>query len=268
VRRFAVVGSPIAHSRSPQIFAVLARATGVALTYARVELTPAAFGAAFAAARDDADGWNVTAPHKAAALAAADAVDPDARIVGAANVITFRDGRATASNTDVGGVRALLRSRRIDARGATVSVVGAGGAARATVVALAQEGAARIVVANRTVERAQALVAGLRDAAGATVLTAGDPVPGSAIVINATSDGAAVAGATAACAAGGWCVDLQYAPAPTPFVRAARATGRQAVNGTPMLVAQALATFRLWFGDVALDEADVTAQLAEIVEAV
>ena len=248
-KRFAVVGQPIAHSRSPEIFAALSRAAGIPLGYERLELTPEGFAASFAAARTSYDGWNVTAPHKARALAAADAVTDDARVVGAANVVTFRDGRATAANTDVGGVIALLRSRGIDPADAVATVLGAGGAARATVLALAQSGARRVVVANRTEARARELIAALRSAAGATDLVAGAPEP-SAIVVNATSDGGAVAADVAACAPGGWCVDLQYKPAETPFVRAARAAGRNAVNGTGMLVAQAIATFHLWYAGV------------------
>jgi shikimate dehydrogenase len=147
-----------------------------------------------------------------------------------------------------------------------VSVLGAGGAARATVLALAHGGARRVIVANRTPERAQALIADLRAACGATALEAGEPIVGSAIVINATSDGGAVAAAVAACAAGGTCVDLQYKPSETPFVHAARAAGRRAINGTPMLVAQALATFRIWFGNVDFP-AGVEARLGTIVEA-
>jgi shikimate dehydrogenase len=248
-KRFAVVGMPIAHSRSPEIFAALSRAAGIPLVYERLELTPDGFAAAFSEARETFDGWNVTAPHKARALAAADAASDDALTVGAANVVTFRDGYATASNTDVGGVIALLRSRAIEPAGAVATVLGAGGAARATVLALAQLGARRIVVANRTPDRARELVAALTPAAGATDLVAAKPEP-SAIVVNATSDGAAVADAVALCLPGGWCVDLQYKPALTPFVRAARAAGRNAVNGTPMLVAQAVATFALWYGGV------------------
>jgi shikimate dehydrogenase len=264
-KRFAVVGQPIAHSRSPEIFAALAQAAGIALSYERLELTPAGFAAAFAEARTTFDGWNVTAPHKARALAAADTVSDDARTVGAANVVTFRDGRAAAANTDVGGVTALLRSRGIEPAGAVATVLGAGGAARATVLALAQAGARRVVVANRTPERARELIAALRPAAGAADLVAGPPEP-SAIVVNATSDGAAVAGAVAACAPRGWCVDLQYKPADTPFVRAARAAGRNAVNGTPMLVAQAIATFHLWYDGVRFAR-DVERELTRLVEA-
>jgi shikimate dehydrogenase len=249
LKRFAVVGQPIAHSRSPEIFAALSRAAALPLHYERLELTPEGFADAFARARSTYDGWNVTAPHKARA----------------ANVVTFRDGRAYAANTDVGGVIALLRSRGIDARDATVTVLGAGGAARATVLALAQCGARRVVVANRTLARARELTAALRAAAGATVLHAGDAEP-SAIVINATSDGGAVAAAVACCTPGGWCVDLQYKPADTPFVRAARAAGRNAVNGTAMLVAQALATFALWYGDVPL-AAGIVHELTALVEA-
>lgn len=264
-KRFAVVGQPIAHSRSPEIFAALARAAGIPLSYERLELTPDGFAAAFAAARTTFDGWNVTAPHKARALAAADTASADATTVGAANVVTFREGRASAANTDVGGVIALFRSRGIDVTGVTATVLGAGGAARATVLALAQSGARRVVVANRTPERARELIAALRPAAGATELVAGAPEV-SAVVVNATSDGAAVAAATAACAPGGWCVDLQYKPALTPFVAAARAAGRNAVNGTPMLVAQAIATFHLWYDGVRFAH-DVESELTRLVEA-
>jgi shikimate dehydrogenase len=129
-----------------------------------------------------------------------------------------------------------------------VTLLGAGGAARATVLALAQMGAQRIVVSNRTIDRARALIADLQSAAGPTELLAGAPVA-SSVVINATSDGGAVAAAVEACVPGGWCVDLQYKPADTPFVRAARAAGHNAVNGSHMLVAQAIATFYLWYGD-------------------
>lgn len=247
-KRFAVVGQPIAHSRSPEIFDALARAAGVTLAYERVALAPDDFDAAFADARENFDGWNVTAPHKARALASADTVSNDARIVGAANVVTFREGKAHAANTDVGGVISLLRSRRIDPTGKVVTVLGAGGAARATVVALGQLDAKRIVIANRTLEHAQRLVEDLSAQVSGAELVAAAPVV-SHLVINATSNGAAVIDAVAACMPGGWCVDLQYKPVDTPFVQAARAAGRNAANGSFMLVAQAIATFYLWYGD-------------------
>jgi len=265
-KRFAVVGQPIAHSRSPEIFEALSRASGVPLSYERLELAPEDFAAAFSDARENFDGWNVTAPHKARALASADTVSDDARTVGAANVVTFRDGEAFAANTDVGGVIALLRSRKIDPAGQTVTVLGAGGAARATVAALVQMRAQRITIANRTVERARALIDDLRASAGSVELAAGVPAA-SSIVINATSDGAAVADAVEACVPGGWCVDLQYKPSDTPFVRAARAAGRQAVNGAYMLVAQAIATFYLWYGDDVRFGRNVENELTALVEA-
>jgi shikimate dehydrogenase len=265
-KRFAVVGHPIAHSRSPEIFAALSAASGIPLTYERIELTAHEFGAAFAHARATFDGWNVTAPHKARAIAAADDVTHDADVVGAANVVVFRHGRAHAANTDVGGVTALLAYAGAPVHGANVTVLGAGGAARATVLALAQGGAATVTVHNRTPEHAHLLIDDLCRSVGRTALLAGAVDEGSSIVINATSNGAAVASAVAACAPDGWCIDLQYKPTETPFVRAARAAGRRAINGTPMLVAQAIATFRIWFGDVPFDDS-VESQLAALVEA-
>jgi shikimate dehydrogenase len=265
-RRFAVVGQPISHSRSPEIFAALSRASGVPLSYERLELAPEEFYRAFADAREDYDGWNVTAPHKARALANADSASDEARLVGAANVISFREGAAFATNTDVNAVIALLRSRGIDPAGQIVSVLGAGGAARSTVVALTRMGARRIVIANRTRERAEALVADLRVAAGDTELIAALPIP-SAVVINATSDGAAVARYVAGHSPGGWAVDLQYKPSDTAFMQAARAAGLNAVNGAYMLVAQALATFYLWYGDDVRFSRALEAELTALVEA-
>jgi shikimate dehydrogenase len=240
--------------------------SGVPLSYERLELSPEDFDAAFADARENFDGWNVTAPHKARALANADTVTDDARMVGAANVITFRGGEAFAANTDVGGVIALLRSRNIDPAGHVITLLGAGGAARAAVVALVHMGAKRIVIANRTIERARELIRDLQPSARATELIAGDPVA-SNVVINATSNGAAVTDAAGACMPGGWCVDLQYKPVDTPFVQAARAAGRNAVNGTHMLVAQAIATFYLWYGDDVRFGRDAEAELTTLVEA-
>jgi len=265
-KRFAVVGQPIAHSRSPEIFAALSRASGIPLSYERLELTPEQFAAAFDDARENFDGWNVTAPHKGRALAGADVVSYDARTVGAANVITFRDGRAEATNTDVGGFKELLRSRGIDPAGQAVTLLGSRGAARSAVVALAQLGAQQITIANRTLERARALIADLQDAAGATKLQAGNPAA-APLVINATSDGAAVTGAVLVCTRNGWCVDLQYKPTDTPFVLAARAAGHNAVNGTHMLVAQAIATFYLWYGGDVRFGRTAEAELTALVEA-
>lgn len=267
MKRLAVVGRTVAHSRSPQIFAALSAASGIPLVYERLEVAPDDFERAFDEARDRYDGWNVAAPHRERALDAADAASPNARAVGAANVLTFGGGRSLASNTDVEGVIALFRSRGIDPAGRCATLLGAGGAARAAALALRDLGATRVVIANRTPERAERLISELAPAMGRTLLLAGD-VEVAPLAINATSDGAAVAGAVRSCTAGGWCVDLQCRPSETPFVRAARDAGRHAVNGTAMLVAQAIATFRIWFGDgVALDAGRIGPALARIVEA-
>jgi shikimate dehydrogenase len=266
VKQFAVVGHPVAHSRSPEIFAALSAASGIALSYERLDVEPAEFAALFAWANAAFDGWNVTAPYKTLAIAAADTVTRDAAIVGAANVVTFREGRSAAANTDVAGVTALFAHAGIDPSGATATVLGAGGAARAAVLALARGGATSITVVNRTASNARALVDDLRAPAGATVLLVGEVDDGSSIVINATSNGAAVTYAIGACAPDGWCVDLQYKPSPTPFVQAARDAGRPVVDGSYMLVAQALATFRIWFGDVTF-AGDVESELTALVEA-
>jgi len=101
-------------------------------------------------------GVNVTIPHKQAALRVADEATPTALAVGAANTLTFEDGRIEADNTDAGGFLAALDT---NVEGVTAVVLGAGGAARAVVWALKDAGAAHVLVWNRTEARARALAA-------------------------------------------------------------------------------------------------------------
>jgi shikimate dehydrogenase len=256
-RRAAVIGHPVAHSRSPALFARFAAASGIALNYDAVDVAPAELAATLARWRDDAAfvGCNVTLPHKERALALADRVEPAARACGAANVLT-RDGNAlVADNTDVAAVEAALARSGVALRGARVAVLGAGGAARAVAEAARRSGAARIVIAARDAERAAALAADF----GATARSL-DEVPLSDVYVNATPVGMqgqpqrsllphdAPPGASA--------FDLVYVPEETVFLNDARARGLRTVTGTAMFLEQAAATFEKWFG-VAPSLADV-----------
>jgi shikimate dehydrogenase len=152
--RLAVLGHPVAHSRSPamQNAALAALGLGEEWRYEAIDVAPEEFEARVRAMPAEGfAGANVTVPHKTAAFALADASSEGARRIGAANTLVFDAGQVQAHNTDAGGlIAALPRSPR----GARALVLGAGGAARAAIWALRSEGAV-VDIWNRTVTRAQ-----------------------------------------------------------------------------------------------------------------
>jgi shikimate dehydrogenase len=251
VRRAAVIGHPVAHSRSPALFARFAAASGIALAYEAIDVPPDELAATLARWRTLPEfvGCNVTLPHKERALALADRVEPSALACGAANVLT-RDGDAlVADNTDVAGVEAALAQHGVALRGARVAILGAGGAARAVAEAARRSGAARITVAARNLDRAAAVAAAFGAFACAL-----DDVPRADLYVNATPVGMEgqpqLSLLPANAPPGAAAFDLVYVPEDTPFLIDARARGLRTVTGTAMFVAQAAATFERWFGFV------------------
>jgi shikimate dehydrogenase len=255
-RVFAILGDPVAHSLSPAFqnaaFRHLAlNAVYVALRCAAAELPGLLRGVALAGG-----GGNVTVPHKSIAAAALDHPSDTVVRTGACNTYWGRDGRVHGDNTDVAGVRAAVRALLGRApAGASVLLVGAGGAASAAVCALADEGAARIAVVNRTPERAAALAHRFRtsrlriDVAGSV-----DDVRGERfdLAINGTSLGLkpedpSPLGPAMAHGLVSAALDLVYAPGETAWTRAMRAAGLPAADGREMLIQQGAAAFRRWF---------------------
>ena len=162
--RAGVLGASLAHSRSPEIFAWLARATDTNIAYERFERPQGNVAALLAAMRRDAAyvGCNVTIPYKELAATLVDRCSRTAAVVGAVNVVARRaDGTLDGHNTDVTGILATLDAHDVQLRGKRACVLGAGGAAAAVVYALAGRAPADVVIVNRTAERAEALVARL-----------------------------------------------------------------------------------------------------------
>lgn len=247
--RAGVLGASLAQSRSPEIFAWLARATETNIAYERFERPAGDVAPLFAAMRRDAAyvGCNVTIPYKERAAQLVDRCSLTASIVGAVNVVARRsDGTLDGHNTDVRGVLATLDRAAIDLRGVRACVLGAGGAAAAVVYALAQRGPAEIVVVNRTAARADALVTRFHKHLPGLVLRA-DAAPNGAfaLVVDATPG----SGLHVQIEPDGWAIDLKYGRMPAPFLAQARERGIRTCDGLPMLVAQALATYEIWFRD-------------------
>ena len=252
-----VMGWPVAHSKSPLIFAHWFIETGVEGAYVRLATRPDDFAEVFRALpKAGFRGVNITLPHKLDALELADDASPAARAIGAANTIRFEaDGRVHADNTDGYGFIENLRDGAPSWNAAVgpALVLGAGGASRAVIHALLEAGAPAIRLANRSRDKAEALAAHfgrrieLVDWAARDAATAG-----AATIVNTTSLGMtgkpplelslSDAPATALV------TDIVYAPLETPLLLAARARGLAIVDGLGMLLHQARPGFRAWFG--------------------
>jgi shikimate dehydrogenase len=270
VSRFALLGDPVAHSKSPAMHAAAYRALGLRHTYEALRVAPADLARYVDMLRAGTfQGFNVTVPHKRAVLAHVDRLDTSAGLCAAANTLTLAGGAVVAHNTDAPALAAELRLLASGvARWADVSalVLGTGGAARAAIVALAVDlGVARVVVRGRA-EEAE-LLAEMRPllaGAGAATRLEADPWSASAarehdvaVVVQATSAGmhgadpgdvAASAVAWAALPAHAVALDVVYAPTETPFLRAASSRGLRAANGLGMLARQGALALELWLG--------------------
>ncbi|AOB33352.1 shikimate dehydrogenase [Bordetella sp. H567] len=259
--RYAVIGNPVAHSRSPRIHALFGEQTGIVLEYGLLPAPPDGFAAAVRGFFDSQGrGLNVTVPFKEQAWSlAAPHLSDRARLAGAVNTLWMRDGVLHGCNTDGVGLVADLRRLGAELAGARVLMAGAGGAARGVLQPLAEAGCARIHIVNRTPERAHALAAEWLRATGAAspAVSAGglsEAHKGGPwdVVINATASslGDAAPDLPAGLYAdGALAYDMMYGAQPTPFMRQAEADGAAATaDGLGMLVGQAAESFFIWHG--------------------
>jgi shikimate dehydrogenase len=247
--RYAVVGNPVAQSRSPQIHAEFARATGQDLEYGRIEAPLDAFERIVEAFRaEGGKGLNVTVPFKEAAFRYCRKVTPRAQAAQVVNTLVFSGPEVFGDITDgVGLVTDLTRNLAFQLVRKSLLLMGAGGAAQGVVQALLDAGVSRVVVANRTVSRARTL------AARHGVEACGyDELEGQSfdVVVNATSAGLANEAPrlpASAFGAGTLAYDMVYGR-DTPFLAQARSAGARAADGLGMLVEQAAESFFVWRG--------------------
>ncbi|MCL1960762.1 MAG: shikimate dehydrogenase [Desulfovibrionaceae bacterium] len=260
--RYAVIGHPIAHSKSPLIHGLFAQATGQDMRYEAIDggAEAGGFGRALAAFRAAGGrGVNVTLPFKLEALAAAGEASDDARLAGAANALRFDGDRVQACNFDgIGLARDIEVNLGLPLAGRRVLLLGAGGAARGALLPLARAGARRIAIANRTAAKAASLARELAPhLPGSCILSGGalaDLPAGETfdLVLNATS--ASLSAGTPAVppgafAPGALAYDMVYGQGLTPFLQLAQAAGATRVaDGAGMLVEQAAEAFAWWRG--------------------
>jgi shikimate dehydrogenase len=262
MKRLAVLGHPVSHSRSPAMQNAALEALGLAgdWVYEALDIEPGEFAdRTRELPGQDFVGANVTIPHKEAALALADEASEAAERIGAANTLSFRGGGIRADNTDATGLLAAL-PKPVEGIGALV--LGAGGSARAAVWALAEQGAA-VSVWNRSPERADELVRDLAQAG------AGTPAEGRLRAVAAEQVGSNGYGLIVNCTAIGMrdedpfdflpldperldadivLVDLVYAGSESRLVEEARRRGATVVEGLEVLVRQGADSLRIWTG--------------------
>jgi len=257
--RYAVIGQPVAHSKSPWIHAQFALATRQDLDYGRIEAPLGGFVRAADEFRaGGGKGLNVTLPFKEDAYQYCAQLSPRARDARAVNTIRF-GAENFGDNTDGVGLVRDLANLGAELRGSRVLVMGAGGAARGVVGALVEAGVAGLTIANRTESRAREVATRFRgvSASGYEALQ-----PEFDFVINATSAG--LAGESPGVPLdvlrrAKLAYDMVYGRE-TPFLAAARAAGVRASDGLGMLVEQAAESFLVWRG-VRPDTAPVLREL-------
>lgn len=255
---YAVMGNPVAHSKSPLIHAEFAEQTGQAIRYRTIQVDPGGFDQAvgnfFA---HGGKGLNITVPFKQEAWRLADNLSERARLSGAVNTLKpEQDGKILGDNTDgIGLVRDLKNNLGIDLLGKNILLLGAGGAARGVLSPLLEEQPARLVIANRTGSRARELVEQYNQSMHKSSLVEGigfDELDGKPfdVVINATSaslGGKLPAVPVESIANAEIVYDMMYGKEPTPFLLWAKQQGAQQISdGLGMLVEQAAESFYIW----------------------
>jgi shikimate dehydrogenase len=275
--RYAVIGNPVGHSKSPFIHARFAEQTGEPIEYTHL-LAPVDAFVPHVRAFIEAGGrgLNVTVPFKLEAHALATKLSPRAAAAGAVNTLRFESGEIHGDNTDgFGLVRDIEVNLAIPLKDARVLLLGAGGAARGVVLPMLERGPHTLTIVNRTAAKAGALVDQFSTAAFAAGcrLTGGGVAaiePGAYdVVINATAgslDAALPECDERAFGADTLAYDVMYGAQPTVFMRHAQTLGARAADGLGMLVEQAAESFYIWRG-VRPDGAPVLAELRQMLSA-
>ena len=252
--RYAVIGQPISHTKSPLIHGLFAEVTGQDLQYSAIEGSLDDFTGDVRRFRDSgARGMNVTAPFKLQAFELADVCSARATLAKACNALKFADGKIYAENFDgIGLLRDIQTNLELPLAGLNVLVLGAGGAVRGALLPLLEAGPARLVIANRDQAKAHSLAAQVSD--GCLHVCSYEQLPGQSfdVVINATS--ASLSGAlppisTAVFSQARLAYELTYGKGLTPFLTLAREAGVACIaDGVGMLVEQAAEAFQWWRG--------------------
>ncbi len=254
--RYAVIGDPVSHSKSPLIHSNFAEQTGEDMKYEKIQVNSDELGAFITEFfATGGGGLNVTVPHKEAVFALADQPTERAQLAQAANTLWLdSEKKLCADNTDgIGLVRDLKENLAVSLKGKSVLVLGAGGAARGILSPIIREQPSVLMILNRTVARAEVLQKEFEHLFPLQVGALDHaPAQGFDVVLNATSSSISdelpplqdsIIGEDCVC------YDLMYSDTETRFMRWAAKNGSPlVVDGLGMLVEQAAESFAIWRG--------------------
>lgn len=275
----AVIGHPIAHSKSPLIHNTWLQEYGLKGSYEAIDVPPEMLGSEVGRLIEQGySGFNVTLPHKIEIMPYCEGLDTKAMVIGAVNTVTILGGKLYGSNTDAFGFSQNILEvcqyqnwNDWSFAGGRAVVLGAGGAARAVVYALQEHGVPSIVVLNRTQEKAQELAQQMNTVTAPDQITVlpweerSNALADANLIVNTTSLGMtgrppldidlSLAPISAIV------TDIVYAPLFTDLLKQAQQRGLRYVTGIGMLLHQARPGFEIWNGVMP----DVTQELAEKV---
>jgi len=266
-----VIGWPVGHSRSPRLHGYWLQHYGIDGAYLPLPVHPGDFETCLRALpKLGFRGANVTVPHKEAALALVDHVEPLAKRIGAANtIVVHEDGTLEGLNTDAFGFIENLRQGApgFSAAQGPAVVLGAGGAARAVITALQDDGCTDIRLLNRTTERAHEVAEALGGSISVLPWDERDEVlVNASLLVNTTTLGMTgqppLVVDLSMLPKDAVVTDIVYAPLETDLLAAARLRGNRVVDGLGMLLHQARPGFAAWFGTMP----EVTSELRAFVE--
>jgi shikimate dehydrogenase len=264
---YGIIGYPVGHSLSPAMHNRAFQTLGMDAMYVPFAVTPDRLEHGVRGIHGlELRGVNVTLPHKSTIMPLLDQIEPDARVIGAVNTVVRVGPKLHGTNTDAQGLVRSLEEALVPLRGARVTLLGAGGSARAAVVGIARAGAAKITVCARRKSEADALVSSLAASSAPTLLEACEwhdartafattdllVQATNATLVNSETPPIAEAFAAAlpltALPESAFVIDLVYRPLETSVLRAAKAIGRRTVDGLGMLLHQGAMAFELWTG--------------------
>ncbi|PID45220.1 MAG: shikimate dehydrogenase [Proteobacteria bacterium] len=255
--QYAVIGHPVAHSKSPWIHGKFAQQLGQDIRYSLLESAPENFHkTVFDFVHRGGSGLNVTLPFKKEAWAMANELSDHAKLAGAVNTLSFlADGSIRGDNTDgIGLVKDLTENQRLNLKGRKLLILGAGGAVRGVIRPLLEQCVERIHIANRTVQKATELAALFGQfgdvSAGSYEELGGEG--GFDVIINGTASslsGDLPPVVSSVLAKGCHAYDMMYSAEKTVFEQWCAANGAASTSdGLGMLVEQAAESFLIWRG--------------------
>ncbi|WP_028309450.1 shikimate dehydrogenase [Desulfitibacter alkalitolerans] len=253
-----IIGNPVGHSLSPLIHNHLFELLNLNYVYLAFDVKPELLiDAVHGLTALGAKGFNVTVPHKEKIMGLLDHVEKNAQIIGAVNTVLVENGRIIGYNTDVAGFKKSIEESGFCTAGEVVTVLGAGGAARAAIIGLIELGAREVNIINRNEKRTQDIIDfyranGIDNIKSIPTMHTDEAVRQSRLIINATSVG--MKGylpnespiSPEYFTAGMWVCDLVYNPLETVFLSEAKKRGCNIINGLHMLVHQGADSFKIW----------------------